>query len=228
MFNDNFVVTQRGDLKLYGTAVRRTENLSKKDFLVALAFVPGEGFCRSFFSEQECSYWGFAEIDLIGFYKIIELKGKGIDPESAGKKTISLAIKKALSNPLQYTVFGLMEGLKMFFWESTAIGFVSYPDPLVRIFSYKSFKNALRLFIFMLTFISFFYLLGYSWKKRQTMLENNGSSREILLLFMLLLIFQFIGIHCLFNTVTRYSLPIAPLYLIVIAFFLQKVRLKNK
>jgi len=132
-FNGNFVVTGRGDLKLYGTAVRRTQELTGEDFLVALAYIPGEGFCKNIFGQEKCSYWGFEKIDSIGFGKLAQIKSSGKNSEDAAKETIALAIKETIKNPLQYMVFAIMEGAKMLFWESTNIGFVSYPDSLSRI-----------------------------------------------------------------------------------------------
>ncbi len=223
IFNDNFVITERGDLKLYGTAIRRTEPLTKEHFLVALAYVPGEGFCQNIFGKEKCSYWGFQEIDGIGFNKLAQLKNSGLESEKVSKLTIQLAIKKALQNPSQYTLFWLMEAVKMLFWESTNIGFVSYPRFLDKIFSWKLFKNSLRLSMFIATFISLLYLVGFLWERLKTIPNVDVPNQDIFLYFTAFLIFQFICTYSLFNTVTRYALPLAPLYLIIIAFFLQQV-----
>ncbi|MDD5071069.1 MAG: hypothetical protein PHV17_10125 [Candidatus Omnitrophica bacterium] len=229
-FNGNFVVTQRGDLKLYGTAVRRTETLKKEDFLTALAYVPGEGFCNSIFGKEKCSYWGFEKIDLIGFNKIAQLESKGLRAEKASETTVKLAISLALEKPFQYGIFWIMEGCKMFFWESTKTGFVSYPTLLEKLFNLNSFKNGLRLTMALLTILALLYLSIFLWKNRKKILNADNPSQineEIILFFSLGIIFFFISAHSFFDTVTRYAFPIAPLYLIIIAFFFQKVISKN-
>lgn len=227
IFNDNFVITSRGDLKLYGTAIRRTEPLTIEQFFIALAYVPGEGFCQNIFGKEKCSHWAFPEIDEIGYNKLAQLSGSGLKSENVSKITVQLAIKKASEKPLQYTLFWLMEGVKMLFWESTNIGFVSYPGFLDKIFSWKLFKNGLRLSIFILTLISLFYLVEFLWKKLKIIHNVDMPNQEIILIFIAFLIFQFICTYSFFNTVTRYALPIAPLFLIIIAFFLQRVIFKK-
>lgn len=225
-FNGNFVITERGDLKLYGTAVRRTEPLTKEHLLIALAYVPGEGFCQSIFGNEKCSYWGFEEIDLIGFNKVAELKNKGLKPEQVNKFTIKLAIKQVLSNPWQYSLFYFLEASKMFFWESTKIGFVTYPTIIDKIFDWKPLKNVLRFTVFVLTLAALISVVIYLWKRRKKLLNMDALPQErteIILLSSVFIIFLFIGIHSLFDTVTRYILPITPLYLITIAFCSQRV-----
>lgn len=230
IFNDNFVITQRGDLKLYGTTVRRTENLTGKDFLTALAYVPGKGFCNIIFGEEKCSYWGFKQIDTIGFDKMAQLEGSGLESEKASQTAVHLAINMALKKPIQYSILWLMEGSKMIFWESTKTGFVAYPILLERIFSCKLFKNGLRLLISGLTFLALFYSIIFLWKKRKIIFDKKNLSQnneEILIFLSLFIILPFIGIHSFFDTVTRYAFPIAPLYLIIIAFFFQKITSKK-
>lgn len=229
-FNGNFVITERGDLKLYGTAVRRTELLTKEHFLVALAYVPGEGFCQNVFGKEKCSYWGFEAIDNIGFNKLAELKNNGLKTDEVSKLTIQLAIKQILRNPLQYSLFYFLEVSRMLFWESTKIGFVTYPVVMEEIFNWKPLKNGLRFTTFALTLIALVYVVVYLWKRRKRVLDIDllpQERAEIILLLNILIIFWFIGIHSLFDTVTRYILPIVPLYLITIAFYAQRIIKKN-
>ena len=226
IFNGHFAITNRGDYALYGATARRTESLTTKHFFTALAFVPGEGFCQGIFGKEECSYWGFERIYGVGYEKLDTLKASGLQPEDASRSIVRLAIKKALQNPAQYTLFWMLEGVKMLFWESTQIGFVAYPRILETIFNWKLFKNTLRLSIFILTFMALIYLVRLLWRKRKMMFtckQLDQENTEIFLILCLFLISLFIGAYSLVSTVPRFSLPIAPLCLIVIAFFFQQL-----
>ncbi len=230
VFNHNFVITDRGDLKLYGTAIRRTEPLKAEQFYIALANIPGENFCQNIFGREKCAPWGFEEIDGIGYKKLAELGAEGFNLGQTSQMTVQLAIKKILKNPAQYTLFWAIEGVKLFCWESTRIGFVEYPPLLTKIFNLKIFKNGLRLILSLLTVIAVAYLAGFLWRERKVMFKTEKSSGEnsaVFLLLGLLFIIIFIGVHSLVNTVPRYALPLAPLYLIVIALALQKVIFKS-
>jgi hypothetical protein len=225
-YNNNYAVTERGDLKLYGTAVRRTEPLTREHFLVALACVPGEGFCRGIYGKDKCSYWGFEEIDNIGFGKLAELKDSGLQNEEVSRRTIQLAVREVLRNPAQFGLFWFLEVSRMFFWESTQIGFVEYPAVMQRIFDWKPLKNGLRFTVSFLTVVSALYAAAHVWKRRAAILRPDAverGERGIILLISLSVMCLFIGVYALFDTVTRYSLPIAPLFLIFIAFFTQRV-----
>jgi hypothetical protein len=219
-YNGQFVITDRGAWALYGNTDRRMEPLSFKRFLIALAYVPGEGVCRKLFSEKECSFWSFRESDTRGFDKSNEFLQKGIDKDQMNKEMISLSLQKIGQNPAQYLLFMGLEGLKMFFWESTQIGFVAYPDWLQRLFEFDLFKDGLRLAIFLLTFGSVIYSIVYISRNRRVLADAQFQNQQSIgaLFFVLLMILVYTGLHSFFFTLTRYSLPIAPLYLVTIAF----------
>ena len=231
IFNNHFAVTNRGDFQLFAAAVRRTEPMTTEQLLMALASIPGEGVCQSIFGKEKCSYWSVEKIDEIGSDKVQDLVSKGLRPEDASKLIVKLAIKKGLQNPGQYTLFWLMESVKMFFWESTQIGFVAYPIVLDKIFKCTLFKNGIRLSMSVLTLIAFLYTVVFLCIKQKTILKAGGihqGDAAILLTLNILLISLFIGAYSLFPTVPRFALPIAPLYLIIIAFFFQQVLFEKK
>ena len=219
-YNGQFVITDRGAWALYGNTDRRMATLTWKRFFVALTYVPGEGVCRRLFSQEECSFWSFRESDARGFAKLNEFNQKGTDGNEMNKQLIKLSLQKIGQNPAQYFLFMGLEGLKMFFWESTQIGFVAYPDWLQRLFEFNLFKDGLRLAIFLLTFAAAIYSMTFFWRNQRTLAEVSSEDHQYIstLFFIFFLIFVYIGLHSFFFTLTRYSLPIAPLYLITIAF----------
>ena len=212
-YNGNFVLTDRGAWPLYGNTSRRMDNLTTRKFLTALAYMPGEGLCRKLFKEKECWYWSYRESDNRGMTKLNELTQLGLSGEQINRELVTLSMKEILKNPFQYLFFMLVETLKMFFWESTQIGWVVYPPWLTQLFGLAYFKNLLRLGLFIVSLFSFLLITVQLLKKKR----SRPSEEKVVLYFVIFLIILFIGVHSFFFTLTRYSLPIAPLFLILIA-----------
>ena len=118
----------------------------------------------------------------------------------------------------------------MFFWESTRIGFVAYPDWLDRVFDNVIFAKSLRFVIGLLslgaTILGGFYLWRH--KYRLWHLEKQQNSFWVALFFLIYLIFCHVTLYSLFATVPRFALPIAPLFVLVIAFVAQILFYKKK
>ena len=221
IFNGHFVIANRGAWGLYGSTARRMEPLTNERFLTALAFVPGEGVCHSIFGEEKCRFWSFEKAGEFGSQKISELNRSSMPPEVVDSTLILLSKQKVLQNPAQYVLLVAMEGLRMFFWESTQVGFVEYPFVLRKLFDWRPFKDGLRLVIALLTLLAFAYLGAVIWRGRKNILKTEGPL--LFLYFCLLFIFSFIGAYLIFGIIVRYLFPIVPLYLIIIAYTLQEV-----
>lgn len=226
IFNQHFLITNRGGQMLYGSAARRTEPLTGKDFLVALAYIPGEKVCKSIFGQEKCFPWSLHRYDELGYSKINQLKASGFTSAEVEKMTRHAAIIKILQKPWQFSLLWFTEGLKMFFWESTQIGFVSYPPGLTKVFNRVLFKNGLRLFMSVLTFVALTYLVIYLFRRGREIIVSQEDNR-IILLWIILLISIFSSAHALCLIVPRYALPMAPLFLIISSFFAQKVLIRQ-
>jgi len=115
-----------------------------------------------------------------------------------------------------------IESLRMFFWETTKLGFVSYPSWLNTIFDFNIFKNSLRFVISLLTIISFVWALIFIFIRREMLYDNQA--RESLnigvLFFINLLISSYTFFYSFFSVVTRYSVVLAPFFIINISCFL--------
>jgi len=208
--NGNFAITNRGAWALYGNTARRLDATTPKHFLSGLATMPGWGVCRKFFNKNDCEYWKHEQSDSLGITMESKLVNEGYQGNKLDKQLMKLSKQKILSNPPLYAVYYGIECIKMFFWESTKIGYVTYPTWLDNIFSFGPFKSALRLVIFLITFTSFVW----SWL-------NFKKTSSPLIPFCLFLITIYISLYALFFALTRYSLPIAPLFLIIAAFYTQ-------
>jgi hypothetical protein len=211
-YNGNFVVTNRGSWALYGNTARRMEPLTPQRFAEALAFAPGEGVCNSLFGSQECDFWSFRKSDEFGLAKQEELQHQHLSTDKINAILLKSSAQKALHNPLQYTLLTGIEGLKMFFWESTQIGFVSYPHWLEKIYNTKLFNNGLR---FLVSLISLIAVISI-WLQALTPQRSPIGFLIGLLIFLYILFFSF------FFILTRYALPIAPLYLIAIGMWINQ------
>ncbi len=185
--------------------------------------MPGQGVCTKIFSEKECDFWSFKYSDELGYGKLSELNAQNLSHTQLDKTLLNLSKKEIFKNPPLYVLYMGIESLKMFFWESTQIGFVTYPHWLTKLFIFTPFKNGLRLLIFFLTLFGFIFTGNDIWKNRKNLWQKNNPS----IVFTFLLIVLFISIHSFFFTLTRYSLPIAPLFLILIAYTTQNIFKKS-
>jgi hypothetical protein len=216
-YNGTFTITNRSSWMIYGNAARRMEPLTVKRFAEALAYVPGEGVCSGFFGPRECKSWSFEKSDELGFAKQNELMVRHLPLERINAALLADSAQKALQNPLQYVLLGAIEGLKMFFWESTKIGFVSYPHWLQNIYNVKLLNDGLRLSVSLISFIAVISI----W--RQGLMPQKSPIAFLIgmLIFIYIFFFSFV------STLTRYALPIAPLYLIAIGVWLNNLTSKK-
>ncbi|HQP10743.1 MAG TPA: hypothetical protein PKV41_05100, partial [Candidatus Omnitrophota bacterium] len=229
-YNGSFSLTNRGAWALYGNTARRMDPLAMKNLSAAFLYAPGEGICKKFLDAETCRYWSFEQSDKLGYEKLAELRNQGISNEDVDKRLIWGAFEQTMRNPFQYALFAGMEGLKMIFWESTQIGFVDYPDWLTTVFSFTPFKNSLRLIISLLTLSALFYCARFLWAHRKSAFPTeNAPEQSVRILFCsLALIVIYISLHSFFFILTRYALPIAPLYLILITFSSDRIFLHKK
>lgn len=226
IFNGNFVITNRGSVMFYGGVARRAEPLTGERFLSCLAYLPGEGVCEPIFGKEKCFFWSNAKSDEFGYKKVSELTAKGLRPEEIDQEVTRAAFEKALEKPVQSFLLWFMEGLKMIFWESTQVGFVAYPAGLAGFFSWPLIKNGLRLLMSGLTLVALIYLVSFLLRVSKSIFGPQENIK-ILLFLIGILIFLFTSAHALCSILIRYSFPIVPLYLIIIAFFVQRMVLRK-
>ncbi|MBI4309840.1 MAG: hypothetical protein HY591_05865 [Candidatus Omnitrophica bacterium] len=219
-YNDHFVLTNRGSWALYGSCAVRAEKLTVERFLTAAASVPGRGFCEQTFGKEKCFFWGTEQSDLLGDTKLVEIS-RHTPASMVDQRMLELAKEKAMKNPAQFILLMGLDGLKMFFWESTQIGFVAYPPWMERMYHITLFKNGLRMLVSLLSLGGFLYLGVFIFKNFTAFLNGRASSPRIITgSFMFLIIAGYVGLHSLFNTVPRWALPLAPLYIITIGIML--------
>lgn len=220
-------LVSKGPSALYANAVARTKKLTTRETLTFLANIPGDNVCQNIFNKKECSAW--LSYRKMGPRKIKELQDQGMSNNQINSTLYKLSLEKIYQNPFQFTFLTIAEGFKMFFWESTQAGYVAYPPWLVKIFAFLPFKNGLRLFIFLLTMFSIFYIVQYLWKNKEKLfnIDQNENNEMLFLFFILALIFINIILHSPFYIVVRYAFPLAPLYLLIIAVVFQKLIFKD-
>ncbi len=223
--NGNYVLTDRGSWALYGNTERRVMPLTLSRFWAALTFIPGEGVCQNLADKNACQFWSAQKSDEIAFTKLHELEAQGISGKKLNNIFLSLSLDAFLKNPIQYAFFYFLETFKLLFWESTQIGWVTYPAWLASIFSLTLFKDGIRLLLFLLTFLALKFWIGRLWSQRKNPLPSSetGEQTESHLCLIVNLVVIYILIHAFFFVLTRYALPLAPLYLVLMAAMAQKL-----
>jgi len=222
--NGKFTLTNRGPWALYGNTARRMEPLTTQRFLMALAYVPRPEGCYTLFGKEACQFWHYSESDKFGHHKAGELHRKGLSAPEVDKMLIKLSIQKALTNPFQYALFGVIEGFKLFFWEFTSMAYVVYPDWMIKLFYFTPLHLGLNGLMGLLSFLALLFLGLFTWKNKNTIFTLNQMPDEpTLVIFSLFsLISSTIALHSFFFVLPRYVFPIVPLYLISIAFLIQQ------
>jgi len=218
----------KGGMALTGGAIMRSQKLTPMEILSFLSNVPGDNIIKKFFGEKEYKHWYFDQFRY-GYDIYQDLLAQGVPKDEIDKKLYQISIQHVLKNPLQYCFLTTAEGMKMLFWESTKIGFVNYPQWLAGIFNFSPFKNFIRLFMFLLTFWAVFSALKYLFVHRREIHNRSQNTDKAvpILYFVLAVIIANIALHAPFIIETRYALPIAPLYLALIAFTLDKFAIKH-
>lgn len=215
-YNGNFTLTNRGAWAFYGFAARRVEPMPKERLMAGLAFIPGEGACKKFYSEEQCYFWSFYTSDNFSITKLKELMAQGYEGEALDKELMRLSVEKIRSAPLQYSILTALEGLKIFFWETTKLGFVIYPGWLAALYDVEIFKNSLRMawaVVSLAGLIYGFYLLR----------KNKMSNEAFITLFMVLsVVFFYTAVYSLFQLGPRYSVPAGPIMVCLTALFMQR------
>lgn len=214
----------RADFSLYSSAARRTEPLTGRQWLAGIAYTAGEGACQRFFQAEECYFWGIQNYDGYGLSMLSKV-AQSVPKEQVSPVMKKLALHKALDRPFQFAFLAGLECIKMFFWESTKIGFVEYPGWLMRLYDWRPFKDTLRLVISLASLLAFIYLWVYILRKRIHLLDpsNKRSSSSEVVWFILLIASLHIGLYALFMTIPRFALPITPLYLLMMAFAAERI-----
>jgi hypothetical protein len=177
-----------------------------------------------FFGQDDLEYWYFTQHSF-GPNLYRELKRQGVPSDQLDAVLYQRSIRNILSNPLQYAFLTSAEGCKLFFWESTKVGFVDYPPWMDRIYDFAPFKSGLRLLMFLLTMASLLTCIKYVWNQRMKIYDpqQNANPGLINILFIFIIIFANYILYAPFIVETRYGLPLASLYLVLSAHFLNLV-----
>ncbi len=228
-YNGHYMFTDRGGWVLYGNTAKRMQPLTFTQTLSCAAFTMGDNVCYSLFKKEDCDHWILMRLEEFGGAKRWELTAQ-YGAEKAESQLIVASAQKALENPAQYFLITFIETFKLFFWESTKIGCVTYPKELAKLFEFKPFQIIIRFPIAILSLLSFFYLGWQILKLKNSIfwgkLKSDETTQTLLWIFMLTA--SFIIAHSFFYVLTRYIFPIIALELISIAYMLDKIFFKKK
>lgn len=193
-YKKNISFMDRAPWAFCGNTERRMMPLTPQRIIAAVSSVPGEGVCRAVSSKEDCYFWSFGKSDILANYKLANF---------SSKEMMITSFKEIISNPVQYIFLYFLESLKLFFWESTHMGFVSYPKILSDIYDNEFISNGLRMVVSVLTIFSFVY---------------SAFSRNPIIRNIVIFISLYAAFHSFFFILSRYALPIAPLFLILIGY----------
>jgi len=223
-YNGKFAFTDRGPWMFYASAVKRTQLLTQQQQRAFLASIPGSGVCRSLVTKEDCYFWSSEMDSGIGRSKTQEYERKQIPYSQEDTELIRESLKIILSHPVQYFLLLPLEGLKMFFWESTRIGFVEYPQWLHNLFVTDVIRYGIRLFLSALTLLAYFNLFRLCVVRRHFFFNRKkGGEEDRITILLFIFITVLVSVYSLVYVITRYSLPIASLYVASIALLIDNL-----
>ena len=224
------IVKGRGAYVLYNSAALRAEKITLKKILSLAVYTIGPGYCNDVFGIEECSFWNTGNLEEFMHKEEIQKKLREANSEESNRILKEAAIKKIKKHPFQFSLLMGMDALRLFFWESTRIGFVVYPHWLEQVFGNQIFKFMIRA---LMGFCSFFAVLFWVldiFRKRKKLfaLEEQEGLGATYFAFILIIIFSHVGLYAFVGAaVARHALPLAPLYLILIAVCINKLSVFN-
>lgn len=200
---------------------KRCQPVTSRIVAAHIASVPGRGVCEMFFSQKECDYADWHGTDLFRTKTVVDILAK-IPRELQERQMAFFALKSIAANPVKYLFFSVTEALKMFFWESTKIGFVEYPAALKNLYDNLLVRLGLRLVFGLLTVLAFVFSV-FNLKKIKFKFFKTQNYQAIMLFFVLFMISVYTILYSTCYVVTRYALPIASLYLACVAFAISAI-----
>jgi len=214
--NGSFAFTNRAASALYGNTVRRVTAKESVHLSAALAYVPGDENCRRFFKSGQCDYWSALKSDEFSRAKEKDLAANAVSSAARDKAMVTSTVKMTMAHPGRVAVFSFIEGLKIFFWETPNIGFVVYPQPVARIYQAPAIRIGLIYLLAIMSFGSF--VAGF-----RVIRQLRGTDAD-LLFCILVLISGWILLQAPFFILPRYALPVASLFLVLIALAADQLR----
>ncbi len=222
-YNGVFVLTDRAAWAFYAAAARRQMPLSAESFGAAVTYcLFEEEGCKRFFSAEHCQSWHVRVAEHLGAEKNYEVSAK-FPLQQQNEELFKAAFEKISENPLQYALLVGLEWVHMFFWENTRTGFVAYPDWLDKIFDCAPFAKGLRFAAGGISFLATLFAIFFLWKNKKGLLDHSREKENFvpILFFSVYLIVCHVTFYSLFAIVSRHALPIAPLFILVVAFTTQ-------
>jgi len=222
-YNGLFVLTDRAAWAFYGTAARREVVLTPESFGAAVTYkLFEEQGCKLFYNPEACRAWDITTADKFSAEKNYEVMAR-FPPQEQNKELLKSAFVKIMENPWQYAALMSLDWLRLFFWESTHIGFVAYPDWLDAIFDHAVFANGLRLVVGLISLASFIFCLIFLARNY----KQYDQPLNTLIFFSVYVIFWHFILYSFFFTLPRFALPVAPLFLLIVAMSAQIIRGKS-
>ncbi|MEI6437656.1 MAG: hypothetical protein WCO69_02770 [Candidatus Omnitrophota bacterium] len=198
--NGNYALTTRFHWALYGNTARRMQPLSPDRISQAVLSVPRLGFCERYYG-QACVFWSFQTSDEISNQANAYCRARGFSEAQQRKILMDSSFKMMSQQPLQEALLSVLEGAKMLFWENRVF-FVHYPPVLSALYSQD-------LFVYTLCFgWAFFGLLALAFAFTRRYSEYVLTAGFLLF---------FMGVHSIFFIDIRYALPVAPLFIVLVA-----------
>jgi hypothetical protein len=227
-YNGQFVLTNRGSWAFYGNTARNLAPLTPRQWAAKALFIPTNGAeCWQILKPaDECRYWTFAVSDELGQRAFEALHRQNLKPEHINKTLIHMSFNQMAEHPIQTVISMIMESMKFMFWEFNVRfqdEYATFPLWLQHMYGHQWLYIALHYGVALLTFIALLGTIIFLGLQREVIFSPKAANFEACagLFFTLIFVVAFIFSYSFFYCSGRYAMPLAPLFLVQIAYVAQ-------
>lgn len=220
--NGQFTLTNRAAWALYGHTQRKMADLTLQQWKAAIAFAPHKDDCmRLLKDEAACAYWDFYLSNDIGLQEEARLRKSGLSPQAVNTALVGESFKKMAGKPVQAAALMGIESLKFLFWEYSArIEYAVYPRWVQSWYNLPFLYPLWRYGTAFVTLGALIWGVIFLWRQRRVLLiaPHPLFKEASALFFMMYFISLFVFFYSFFCCSGRNALPLAPLYIALIAY----------
>ncbi|HLF18692.1 MAG TPA: hypothetical protein VI749_07360 [Candidatus Omnitrophota bacterium] len=228
-YNNEYTLTDRSGRIFLGSTLVRVQDFEIKQLKSLIVFTFMLNHCATFADPNECGLWDWRYGDKLALSYMEEYAHKHNLPLPLTQRQLTnAAFQEILNQPLRYALVTIIHSFKIFYWEYF-FGFAAYPDWMDRTFLVGRLGLTISLTSAFLAFLGFSHLCWWVWHNRRRLVDNSApmEMRTVMVYILFLILVGFGILSSLLWILDRYILPVASLYIISIAFFLDQTLIRR-
>jgi hypothetical protein len=222
--NGYFALTDRGPWALYGFTERRMQPMNMQRFEGMVAFIPGPEFCYKVSDNEACDAWSIFPGNSIAENYLKTAGTQFPTQQLLDRQLVNMSFHRIMENPGKFFILMYFESFKALFWASDYNAQVAYPDWLEGVYRNRDFFMGVTFVLALMTACAYVYFFGWVIRLIKDILNNNTLTiLQAAVFFIFIVTNVFIAAYAVIHVSPRDTLPMVPLYLIMIAVCLEQI-----